>query len=159
MLPTLPKIPVKGEKVGVCKTTSAEYKTPKTQIIYLVPDILREYGLVWREADQTLERRIIKWAKREVDATADIMTNCHWPEVEGRDSLDSLDELGVIPAKVVVVIRMVQRRNGLLKLTRWDLYDNMEIIISGDFRKPMWNFECRLVQLLSKSWEVSASLA
>jgi len=60
MLPTLPKIPVKGEKVGVCKMTSAEYKIPKTHIIHLVPDILREYGLVWREADQTLERRIIK---------------------------------------------------------------------------------------------------
>ena len=51
--------------------------------------------------------------------------------------MDSLDELGVIPAKVVVVIRMVQRKNRLLKLTRWDLYDNMEIIIQGDFRKPM----------------------
>jgi hypothetical protein len=60
MLPTLPKIPVKGEKVSVCNTTSAEYKTPKTQSICLVPDILREYGLVWREADQTLEKRIIK---------------------------------------------------------------------------------------------------
>jgi hypothetical protein len=42
----LPKVSKKGEKVGVCNTTSAEYKTPKTQIIYLVPDILPEYGLV-----------------------------------------------------------------------------------------------------------------
>jgi hypothetical protein len=97
--------------------------------------------------------------KREVDATADITTNCHWPEVEGRESLDSLDELGVIPAKVVVVIRMVQWRNRLLKLTRWDLYDNMEIIIQCDFQKPMRNFECRLMQLFSKLWEVGASLA
>jgi hypothetical protein len=55
MLPTLPKILVKGENVGVCKTTSAEYKTLKIQIIYLVLDILCKYGLVWREADQTLE--------------------------------------------------------------------------------------------------------
>jgi len=60
MLPTLPKIPVKGEKVSVCNTTSAEYKTPKTQIIYLVLDILHEYRPVWWEADQTLERRIIE---------------------------------------------------------------------------------------------------
>ena len=60
MLPTLPKILVKGENVGVCKTTLAEYKTTKTKIVYLVPHILREYGLVWREAGQTLESRIVK---------------------------------------------------------------------------------------------------
>jgi hypothetical protein len=102
--------------------------------------------------------RIIKWVKREVDATADITMNRHWPEVEGWESLDSLNELGVIPAKAVVVIRMVRWRNKLLKLTRWDLYDDIEIIIQGDFRKPMWNFECRLMQLLSKLWEFGASL-
>ena len=50
VLPMLPKTLVKGEKADVCKTTSAEYDTPKTHVIYLP-----EYGLVWREADLTLE--------------------------------------------------------------------------------------------------------
>jgi hypothetical protein len=30
MLPTFPKIIVKGDRVGVCKTTSGEYETPDT---------------------------------------------------------------------------------------------------------------------------------
>ena len=54
MLPTLPKLPktlVKGEKVDICKTTSAEYDTSKINAaMYLIP----QYGLAWWEADLTL---------------------------------------------------------------------------------------------------------
>jgi hypothetical protein len=37
---------MKGEKVGVCKTTSEECDTPRRQVIYLVPDLIREHGTV-----------------------------------------------------------------------------------------------------------------
>jgi hypothetical protein len=46
---------VKGKKVSICKTEPEEYETPK-KVIYLVS---RQYRLVLREADQTLECRII----------------------------------------------------------------------------------------------------
>jgi hypothetical protein len=46
--------PLMGEKADVCKTTSVKYDTPKTSVIYLLPD----YGLAWREADLTLESEI-----------------------------------------------------------------------------------------------------
>jgi hypothetical protein len=40
-------------------------------------------------------------------------------------------------------------KNKLLKLTR-DPYDDIDVIIPGDIRKPMRHFKCRLLQLNGK---------
>jgi len=45
LLPTQPKILVKGEKVSVCKTLE-ECDTLRIQVTYLVPDPFRSFG--WR---------------------------------------------------------------------------------------------------------------
>src|ERR1700677_4635155 len=57
MLPMVPKCLMKGEKVGVCKTTSEECDTPRRQVIYLVPDLNREHRTVRLEAALTLASR------------------------------------------------------------------------------------------------------